>query len=165
MTTPLRLLSWLLVTPIFVRLGDSSVLFASGRFLCHLVCRSSVAFSFVVWSLLFLFLSLLSSLFLFLSLSWSPFASLLLSLAWSPLRSHSLSSHLSLLFYSILLLFSFFVLSSLLATPVSFSFFLSFVISSVSWYLPLVVSWCSFGLGLCLCHLFISSLVLCFPFR
>ena len=153
---PYRLLSWLLVSPIFVRLGDSSALFAfSGRFLCCLVCRFSVtSFSF--------FLSLLSSsLFLFLSLSWSPFASLLLSLASSSLRSHLRLRFFFLVvsFVSFVFLFSsftFFVLSSF-----SFLFSCPFLISSVTWFLPLVVSWCNFGLVLRLLLLFLLILIFC----
>ena len=68
----------------------------------------------------------------------------------------------------VFLFFFFFFLHSVVSFGYSclflFLFFLSFLISSVSWYLPLVVSWCSFGLSLRLCLLFVSSLVLFFPF-
>ena len=112
--------------------GDSDVCSSWGFvFFCSLLLSLplsprlsffSVASSFLLVTSFFFFLSLLSpSLFLFLSFSWSLFPSLRLSLAWLPFPSLSQSCLLSFFFCSFSS-FSFFVLSSCLATPVSFSF-------------------------------------------
>ena len=138
-------------TVIFIRLGDSSALFAS-FVASSIISRSflflsSFLFCRLVFSFFFRFLGLLSRRFCF-RLLGRLFGRILV---------------VSSVFFVFLYFLLFFILLSLLATLFLFLLSCPFLISLVTWFLPLVVSWCRFGVVLRLFLLFISSFVLFFP--